>query len=201
MVVSYWITSDLIVIQNLKNVVDSRLCSLGHITDYGDNQRIPLIREKGCSFLLGSRHTYSSLRCTTVALHVLVWTVLEAIVSEELLTGHASTNVGYSVHTFISVRRCKIAPWNIINEVVVAVLLCFYGRYWGYVLLSESCTHYQTVFWHNPSVLSLDTVFLDYLKNIVLYTILELWNCLFIEYHTKVVSTHFLYERGAVYAA
>lgn len=123
--VSYWVSSHLIVIQNIMDLVDSRLCSLGHITDYGDNQRNPLIRKRRCSFLLGSRHTYSSLRCTTVALHVLVCTVLEAIVSEELMTGHASTNVGYSVHTFISVCRWKIAPWNIMKEGVVAVLLYF----------------------------------------------------------------------------
>ena len=92
-----------------KDRVVWRSFSLGHVTDNGDKLRSSCIM-KGCSILHESRGTDGSLWCTAVALHVLVRTVLEAVASKELLTCHASTDVGNSVHTLLSVSHCKTAP-------------------------------------------------------------------------------------------
>jgi hypothetical protein len=111
-----------------KDQVVWRSFSLGYVTDNGDNLRSSCIM-KGCSILHESRGTDGSLWCTAVALHVLVRTVLEAVASKELLTRHASTDVGNSVHTLLSVSHCKTAPYNNMKETVLAMshyLWCAY---------------------------------------------------------------------------
>jgi hypothetical protein len=118
-----------------KDRVVWRSLSLGYVTDNGDKLRSSRI-QKGCSILHDSRGTDGFLWCAAVALHVLVRTVLEAVASKELLTCHASTDVGNSVHTLLSVSHCKIAPYNNMKESVLAISHYFWWSTWSYVLTS-----------------------------------------------------------------
>lgn len=118
-----------------KDQVVWRSFSLDFVIDNGDKLWSSCIKER-CSILHESRGTDGSLWCTAVALHVLVWTVLEAVVSKELLTRHASTDVGNSVHTLLSVSHCKTAPYNNMKEIVLAMSHYFWWSTWIYVLIS-----------------------------------------------------------------
>lgn len=158
-----------------KDRVVWRSLSLGCVTDNGDKLRSSCIK-KGCSILHDSRGTDGFLWCAAVALHVLVRTVLEAIASKELLTCHASTDVGNSVHTLLSVSHCKIAPYNNMKEIVLAMSHYFWWSAWSYVLISfiyhlSNGMYFDRIPFWTESVQLLETV--------ILYNVFSTWQIIF----------------------